>query len=105
MYTALLLFGFFIFKKEVEKTDPKNQTTTQCTRLRQADINLLEREDARRLGVDCADWTSGLIPPMSLDPGTSDVSLLAMETALSPSSHRWMTTAWTSWTGCGGGVI
>lgn len=37
--------------------------------------------------------------PMSLDPGTSDVSLLAMETALSPNSPRWMTTAWTSWTG------
>ena len=55
------------------------------------------------IGLQC--WlgrTSGLIlmtHPMSLDPGTSDVSLLAMETALSPSSPRWMTTAWTSWTG------
>lgn len=105
MYTALLLFGFFILKKKgIGKDWPKkiNKLSIPCSSLRQADINLLEREDARRLH-----WAPVLIGsdlrsyphPMSLDPGTSDVSLLAMETALSPSSPRWMTTAWTSWTG------
>ena len=52
MYTALLLFGFFIFKKKgIGKDWPKkiNKLSIPCSSLRQADINLLEREDARRL--------------------------------------------------------
>lgn len=103
VYCLTVVWILHLKKKGIGKDWPKkiNKLSIPCSRLRQADINLLEREDARRLH-----WAPVLIGsdlrsyphPMSLDPGTSDVSLLAMETALSPSSPRWMTTAWTSWT-------